>query len=207
MATAGRFLPSPGIVDIRACLLGEGVDDPVTMVAILDCHKAEHRVPVTVSCEMLGVSTSWFYMWQDRPATPSERRRGRADRADPSVARGFRGRVGVAAGARRPARRGRGRHREDGGKTHAGGGIAGRCGRRRIRTTMPDRAAPPFPDLLERNLASGEPGTESVRARISGPRERGSPRWPPRDASALRAPGQGCGRAVGKVALRVRGEG
>src|SRR4051812_32140269 len=38
-----------------------------------------YRVPYAVCCVILGVSTSWFYTWLDRPATARQRRRGELD--------------------------------------------------------------------------------------------------------------------------------
>ena len=39
------------------------------------------RVPHTITCALLGVSTSWFYTWIDRTPTPTEQRRADVDAA------------------------------------------------------------------------------------------------------------------------------
>ncbi len=38
-----------------------------------------YRVPYAVCCVILGVSTSWFYKWRNRPATGRQQRRAEVD--------------------------------------------------------------------------------------------------------------------------------
>ena len=40
-----------------------------------------YRVPHTITCALLGVSTSWFYKWLQRTPTSSEQRRAEVDAA------------------------------------------------------------------------------------------------------------------------------
>jgi transposase InsO family protein len=40
----------------------------------ITAQRAEHNIPVRVSCRALGVSESWYYKHRDRPATPRQKR-------------------------------------------------------------------------------------------------------------------------------------
>lgn len=44
------------------------------MTAHITTQRADHGIPVRVSCRALGVSESWFYKHRDRPPTPREER-------------------------------------------------------------------------------------------------------------------------------------
>ena len=47
----------------------------MTVAAFISSQRAEHAVPVVVSCRALGVSESWYYKWRDRPPTARQDRR------------------------------------------------------------------------------------------------------------------------------------
>ncbi|MDX3073991.1 hypothetical protein [Streptomyces sp. MI02-7b] len=44
---------------------------------ISDC-RTEDKIPHTVACRTLGVSTAWYYKWRKRPANPMKREVRRA---------------------------------------------------------------------------------------------------------------------------------
>lgn len=46
----------------------------MSVAAFISSCSVEHHVPVTVACKALGVSTSWYYKWRDRPPTPRQTR-------------------------------------------------------------------------------------------------------------------------------------
>lgn len=45
------------------------------MTAHITTQRAEHKIPVRVSCRALGVSESWYYKHRDRRPTPAQQRR------------------------------------------------------------------------------------------------------------------------------------
>lgn len=47
----------------------------MTVTAFISSQRAEHRVPVRLSCRALGVSESWYFKHRDRPPTPAQSRR------------------------------------------------------------------------------------------------------------------------------------
>lgn len=53
----------------------------MTVSGFIAAQRTEHGVPNTVACRALGVSTSWFYKWHDRPPTARQRRRAALDEA------------------------------------------------------------------------------------------------------------------------------
>jgi putative transposase len=53
----------------------------VTVSGFIAAQRTDHGVPHTVACRALGLSTSWFYKWHDRPPTARQRRRAALDEA------------------------------------------------------------------------------------------------------------------------------
>ena len=53
----------------------------MTVSGFIAAQRTDHGVPHTVACRALGVSTSWFYKWHDRPPTVRQRRRAALDEA------------------------------------------------------------------------------------------------------------------------------
>jgi len=47
----------------------------VTVTAFISSQRAEHRVPVRLSCRALGISESWYFKHRNRPPTPAQSRR------------------------------------------------------------------------------------------------------------------------------------
>jgi putative transposase len=47
----------------------------VTVTAFISSQRAEHQVPVRLSCRALGVSESWYFKHRDRTPTPAQSRR------------------------------------------------------------------------------------------------------------------------------------
>ncbi len=53
----------------------------MTVAGFIAAQRTDHGVPNTVACRALGLSTSWFYKWHDRPPTARQRRRAALDEA------------------------------------------------------------------------------------------------------------------------------
>lgn len=115
--------------------------------------------PVATICSAVGVSRSAYYAWRARTAEASEAcwaeailadqvyeawRQSRGRYGSPRVTQAL-WRAGVVVSEKRVARL----MREL--------GIAGKCGRRRWRTTRRDPAATPAPDLLGRDFTAEAP--------------------------------------------------
>ena len=130
-----------------------------------------YRVPVAVSCAILGLSVSWFYKWHRRATsagaenglhTPTDRRRDAVDRAVQIMfgkARGLHGSPRLHADLR-----------DDGWavseKTVAESmrrqGLIARRIKRRNGLTKQDKTAPKFPDLVRRDFTADRPNAKWV---------------------------------------------
>ena len=125
-------------------------------------QRTNYRVPHTITCALLGVSTSWFYKWIDRTPTASELRRAEVDGA---VATAFTDAQGLHGSPRLVADL-----REAGWtvseKTVADSmrrqGLVARKIRRRNGLTRQDKTAPKFPDLLRRDFTASTPNCKWV---------------------------------------------
>jgi transposase InsO family protein len=130
--------------------VGEGVD-AVIKYAFIDAHRAEFSV--VDLCRVGGVSTSGFYDWQARQtAGPSEAEQLEADlvaeiREIHARSRSAYGCPRVVGALRQQGRRVNHKRVE---RLMALHGIRGRCGRRRLRTTIRDPHARPATDLVNR---------------------------------------------------------
>jgi putative transposase len=125
-------------------------------------QRTDHGVPHAVSCRALGVSESWFYKWNRRPATPRQRRRVELTSAireafeasgrtygSPRVLVDLR-----AAGCRVT--------KHTVAKIMAAEGLVARTKRRRRSLTRPDKRAVPFPDLVQRDFTAPAPNVKWV---------------------------------------------
>jgi putative transposase len=123
---------------------------------LIEAEKAEHAI--SRLCKVLGVSRVGFYAWRTRPSSPRELRDRELERlindifresretyGAPRVHAELRAR-GVRVGKKRVARLMRRLELE---------GVS-RRGKRR-RTTTPDAATPPAPDLVKRRFAAERP--------------------------------------------------
>ena len=119
--------------------------------AFIDAHRAEFHV--VDLCRVGGVSTSGFYDWQSRRAAgPSDAERLEAELV--AEIRVIHARSRSAYGCPRVVgalhKQGRQVNHKRVERLMAKHGIKGRCGRRRVRTTIRDPHARPATDLVNR---------------------------------------------------------
>lgn len=125
-------------------------------------QRTNYRVPHTITCALLGVSTSWFYKWCARTPTASEQRRAQVDAA---VVKAFKAARGLHGSPRLVDDL-----REAGWtvseKTVADSmrrqGLVARVIKRRNGLTRQDKTAPKFPDLLRRDFTASAPNCKWV---------------------------------------------
>lgn len=124
----------------------------------VDAMKAE-GFPVAAACTAAEVSTSAYYEWRDRQAVPSEAAIVEADLVEriKLVHRDSDGTYGAPRVTAELARRGYCANHKRIERLMALHGIAGVTARRRVRTTIPAKDAPPLPDLVGQDFAPGEP--------------------------------------------------
>jgi transposase InsO family protein len=132
--------------------VGEGVD-VVTKFAFIDAHRAEFTV--VDLCRVVGVSKSGFYDWQTRQAAgPTEAELTEAELV--AEIRAIHARSRGAYGSPRMVgklhKQGRAVNHKRVERLMAKHEIRGRCGRRRVRTTIRDPHAQPARDLVNRDF-------------------------------------------------------
>ena len=121
-----------------------------------------YRVPHTLTCALLGVSTSWFYKWLDRTPTPTEQRRGELDAAVTAAftkARGLHGSPRLHADLREAGWVVSEKTVADSMRRQ---GLVARRIKRRNGLTRQDTTAPKFPDLLRRDFTADRPSARWV---------------------------------------------
>jgi putative transposase len=130
----------------------------MTVASFIAAQRAGQKVPHAVSCRALGMASSTFYKWWDRPPSVRQERRARLDAA---VRESFEDSGGT------PGTYGSPRVFEDlvdagwrvsvntVAASMARQGLQGRCPKRKRRSlTRPDKAAAPIPDLLGRDFSA-----------------------------------------------------
>jgi transposase InsO family protein len=126
----------------------------VKVYAFVDAQKTDFTI--TTLCRVGGVSTSGFYDWVARSAAgPTDAERDEAEVLERiRVAhRRSRGRYGEPRITAQLARDGVAVNHKRVERLMAANGIAGRCGRKKVRTTVRDPAAALSADLVNRRFA------------------------------------------------------
>jgi len=114
---------------------------------------------VRTLCKVAGVSASAYYMWRSRGGGPSE---GLVDEAVLAnrifdIWRRSRGRYGAPRVTAALLKAGVKVNEKRVARLMVGLGIAGKCGRRKLRTTWRDNTAVPAADLVERDFTAETP--------------------------------------------------
>ena len=126
----------------------------MTVAAHVAAQRTDHGVPHAVSCRALGVPSSTFYKWRNRPATPAEQRRAELD---VQVKAAFDASDGTYGSPRLHAQLRLDGHtvsRKTVEASMARQGLQARLKRRRRGLTRPDKTARPAPDLLKRDFTA-----------------------------------------------------
>jgi transposase InsO family protein len=157
LAARVRRLEAEATILRRLAALPDGGPERERVYRFVEANTAEF--PVAQLCEVAGVSRSAFYAWRAKGPGPSDALWEEALLADQvfdvwAASKGRYGsprvtealwKQGVRVSAKRVAR------------LMAEMGIAGRSGRRKLRTTRRDPAATPSPDLLGRDFTATAP--------------------------------------------------
>lgn len=132
----------------------------MTRYRCVDDQKAA-GFPVTAACDAAGVSTSAFYDWHKREAAgPTEREIAEAELVELmlEIYHASDGNYGVPRMERELRRAGLRVNEKRVRRLMRLHGMAGRCRRRRVRTTVPGPDGYVIPDLITRDFAPGAPG-------------------------------------------------
>ena len=126
----------------------------MSVSAHIAAQRTDHGVPHAVTCRALGVPSSTFYKWRDRPPTAAQRRRAELDervKACFDVSDGTYGSPRVHARLRRDGHQ---VSRKTVEASMARQGLQARVKRRRRGLTRPDKAAAAVPDLVKRDFSA-----------------------------------------------------
>jgi transposase InsO family protein len=125
----------------------------VKLYAFVDAQKTDFKI--TTLCRVCRVSTSGFYDWVERVAAgPCDAARNDAVLLEHirTIHRTSRGRYGEPRITAQLARDGVAVNHKRVERLMAADGLSGRCGRKKIRTTVRDPAATPAADLVNRRF-------------------------------------------------------
>jgi transposase InsO family protein len=132
----------------------------VRIFAFVDAQKTDFAV--TVLCRVCGVSTSGYYRWAERRAASPSSAAGDDDvvlERIRAVHRASRGRYGEPRVTAQLAREGVAVNHKRVERLMALHGLVGRCGRKKVRTTVRDPAAVLAVDLVNRQFEQTTPDT------------------------------------------------
>jgi hypothetical protein len=131
---------------------GQGSDAAVSLAALIAAQRAQHAIPVAVSCRALGVSQAWFHKWGNGDRSPRRKRRAalaatigylfaqhKATYGSPRITADLRA-LGWRVSKNTVA------------KLMAEQGLAARRKHQRRSTTTPDKSARKAPDGLRRDF-------------------------------------------------------
>jgi putative transposase len=128
----------------------------MTVASFIAAQRTGYGVPHALSCRALGVASSTFYKWQDRPPTPRQVRRAALDaavRASFDDSGGNPGTYGSPRVWEDLVEAGWEVSKKTVAASMARQGLAGRSPKRKRRClTRPDKAAAPIPDLVRRDF-------------------------------------------------------
>lgn len=126
-------------------------------------HELNTREAIAVRdvCRVVGVSRSGYYKWLRRKNAPAPRVREVSDaeltEAITKIWRRSRGSYGSRRVTRQLRRDGIVANRKRVARLMRRAGLSGRCGRRKVRTTIPDAQAQPAADRVKRNFDPESP--------------------------------------------------
>ena len=133
-------------------IVGRGSDAAVGLAALIAAQRAEHGIPVAVSCRALGVSQAWFHKWRNGDRSPRRKRRAALAAMTGYLFVKSNGSYGSPRNTAELRARGWRLSKNTVAKLMAEQGLVARRTRRRRGTTRPDKSARKAPDGLRRDF-------------------------------------------------------
>lgn len=139
----------------------------MSVARFIASQRADHHVPHTLTCALLGVSLAWFYKWINRaesvgPHTYTDSRRMSVDAAVKAVFEEFRGLYGSPRVHVELVEKGWQVSVNTVADSMRRQGLVARIIRRRRGLTKQDKKAPKFPDLVKRDFTAARPNQKWV---------------------------------------------